>query len=55
MHLIRLYEICYIYQFFFKENVRYPVWTCRDLMIISCDSRDPVFNFRDPVRVPKTP
>jgi len=19
-----------VYQFFFKENVRYPVWTCRD-------------------------
>jgi len=30
---------------FFEENVRYPVWTCRD----------PIFNSRDPIRVPKTP
>jgi len=24
-------ENCYVYcRFFFKENVRYPMWTCRD-------------------------
>jgi len=32
---------------FFKENVRYLVWTCRDPMIISSDSRDLIFNSRD--------
>jgi len=50
-------------QFFLKENVRDPVWTCRDPiysdsrnpMIIFSDSRDPIFNSRDPNRVPKTP
>jgi len=49
--------------YFFKENVRYPVWTCRDpifsdfrdALIIFFDSRDPIFNSRDPIRVPKTP
>ena len=49
--------------FFFKENVRYPVWTCRDPIfsdsrepsIIFSDSSDPIFNSRDPNRVPKTP
>ena len=41
---------------FFKENVRYPVWTCRDP--IFSDSRNPMMIFadsRDPNRVPKTP
>jgi len=44
------------YQFFFKENVTYPVWTFRDP--IFSDSRDPMIIFsdsRDPNRVPKTP
>ena len=46
-------------QFFLKENVRYPVWTCRDP--IFSDSRDPMIIFsdsKDPIlnsRVPKTP
>jgi len=42
--------------FFFKENVRYPVWTCRGP--ISLFSGDPMIIFsdsRDPNRVPKTP
>jgi len=55
--------------FFFKENVRYPIWTCRDPislilgtrfslisrdpMMIFSDSRDPIFNSRDPNWVPK--
>ena len=51
-----------VYQFF-KENVRYPVRMCRDtifsdfrdLTIILSDSRDPMWNSRDPIRVPKTP
>jgi len=30
-----------IFSFFFKENVRCPVWT-RDLMIIFVDTRDPI-------------
>jgi len=31
----------------FKENVRYPVWTCRDPI---SDSTDPIFSdFRDPM------
>jgi len=53
----------YHYQGFFKETVRYPVWTCKDPiffesrgpMIIFSDFRDPIFNSRDPIRVPKTP
>jgi len=61
----------YIIAGFFKENVRYPVWICRDPislilgdpifadfrdpMIIFSDSRDPIWNSRDPNRVPKTP
>jgi len=40
---------------FFKENVRYPLWTCRDPITIFADSRDTIFNSRDPNRVPKTP
>ena len=40
-------------QVFFKENIRYRVWTCRDP--IFSDSRDPIFNSRDPNRVCKTP
>jgi len=48
---------------FFRENDRHPVWTCRDPifsdsrdpMIIFSDSRDLIFNSRDPNRVPKTP
>ena len=35
------------------ENVRYPAWTCREP--IFSDSRDSLFNSRDPNRVPKTP
>jgi len=27
---------------FFKEVVRYPMWTCRDPMITFSDSRDPI-------------
>jgi len=50
-------------QVFLKENVRYPVWICRDPifsdfrdpMIIFSDSRDPIWNSRDPNRVPKMP
>jgi len=47
---------------FFKENVRYPVWTCRDPISYSrdpifsdsrdpifSDSRDPIFNSRHPI------
>jgi len=52
-----------IQQVFFKENIRYPVWTCRDPifsnfrdpLIIFPDSKDPIFNSRDPNWVPKTP
>jgi len=56
---------------FLKENVRYPVWTCRDPissdsrdpifsdskdpMINSSESRDPIFDSRDPNQVPETP
>jgi len=48
---------------FFKQTVRYPVWPCRDPiffdsrdpMKIFSDSRDPIFNSRDPNRVPETP
>jgi len=48
---------------FFKETARYTVWTSRDpifsntrdLMINFSDSKDPIFNSRDPIRVPKTP
>jgi len=39
---------------FFKENVRYPVRTCRDPILMFSDFRDPIFNSRDPNRVPKT-
>ena len=45
-------------RFFFKENVRNPIWICRDPMIIFSDSRDPMIIFsdsRDPNRLPKTP
>jgi len=45
----------YIMASFFKETVRYLVWTCRDPMTMFTDSRDPMFNSRDPNRVPKTP
>jgi len=38
-----------LYQFFFKENVRYPVWTCNMGPDFS-DSRDPIFSdSRDPM------
>ena len=37
-------QIFRTYNRFFKENLRYLVWTCRD----------PIFNSRDPNRVPKT-
>ena len=42
----------------FKENVRYSVWTCRDPISLILgirffsDSRDPIFNSRDPNRIP---
>jgi len=58
-------------QVFFKENVRSPVWICRDPislilgtrsslifrdpMIIFYDSRDTIWNSRDLNLVPKTP
>jgi len=45
----------HLIQDFFKENVRYPVSTCRDQMITFSDSSDPIFNSRDPMRVPETP
>jgi len=43
---------------FFKEKVRYPVWTCRDPifsdsrgpMILLSAFRDPIFNSGDPKR-----
>ena len=42
-HILRFHNV---FPGFFKENVKYPVWT----------SRDPIFSdFRDPHRVPKTP
>jgi len=65
-HTNRIAELLFklpIKQVFFKENVRYPVWTCRDPislilgtqfsvsrypMIIFSDSRDPIFNSWDP-------
>jgi len=28
-----------IYQVFFKENVRYPVWTCRDPISLNLGTR----------------
>jgi len=45
-----------MYSVFFKESVRYPVWTCRDpifsdskdSMIIFSDPRDPIVNSREP-------
>jgi len=43
-------------QVFFKENVKYPVWICRDP--IFSDFRNPMIifsDFREPNRVPKTP
>jgi len=42
-------------QVFFKESVRYLVWTSRDLMMIFSDSRDSIFNSRDPNGIPKIP
>ena len=45
-----------LYSGFFKENIRYSVWTCRDP--IFSDSRDPMTIFadsREPNRVLKTP
>jgi len=58
-----LAEIFIFSQFFLKENVRYPVWTCRDPifsdsrkpLIVFPDSWDPIFNSKDPNGVPKTP
>jgi len=56
---------CWLYSTwgFFKENVSYPVWICRDPISdsrdpILSDFRDPMIIFcdsRDPNRVPKTP
>jgi len=45
---------------FFKGNIRYPVWTCRDPISLILGTKfsilgNPVFNFRDPNRVAKTP
>jgi len=39
-------------QFFFKENVRYPVWTCREPMIIFSESRDPNRDPKTPLKNP---
>jgi len=58
-----LNETMYLSAGFFKDNVRYPVWTCEDPifsdprypMVIFSDLRDPILNSRDPNRVPKTP
>jgi len=56
---IRNHKACYqvlLDSGFFKENVRYPVWTCRDP--IFNDSMDPMLIFcdsREPIWVPKTP
>jgi len=49
--------------FFCKENVRHSVLICRDSifsdfrdpLIVFFNSRDPIFNSRDPNRVTKTP
>ena len=51
------------FQFFFKETVTDPVWTCRDPifynswdpMIIFSDSRGSIFNSRDPIKHIKNP
>jgi len=48
---------------FFKENIRYPVWTRWDPIfsdsgnpiIIFSNSKDPIFNSTDLNRVPETP
>jgi len=56
-------SIFVIYLQFFKENIRYPVWTCRDAISLIqrtwwqffLISRDQIFNFKDPNRVPDTP
>jgi len=38
------------------SDSRYPIFSySRDPMIIFSDSSDPIFNSRDPNRVPKTP
>jgi len=29
----------YLYQVFFKENVRYPVWTCQDPISLILETR----------------
>jgi len=60
-NLLSFRNTCMV-QFFFKENVRYLVWTCRDPifcdsrdpMITLSDSRDPIFNSRDLNWVSKT-
>jgi len=52
----------YVFADFFKDIVKYLVWTFRDpislilgtRMILS-DYRDPILNSRDPNRLPKTP
>ena len=44
-----------IHIFFFEENDRYLVWTCRDPTMTFSDSMGPILNSRDPNRVPKTP
>jgi len=38
------------------SDPRDPIFSdSRDPMIIVSESRDPIFNYRDPNRVPKTP
>jgi len=49
------------YRFVFKENTRYPVWTCRDPTSLILGTRfslilgTRIFNSRDPDRVLNTP
>jgi len=58
----RIYFLSHYYaRVFFKDNVRYPIWICRDPISLILgtrflsDSKDPIFNYRKPNRVPKTP
>ena len=41
-------------QRFFKESVRYPVWTCRDPIVYDRDPMIIVSDSRDPNRAPET-
>jgi len=42
-----------IHSFFFKENVRYLVWTCKDPISLVLWTR--FFILKDPNQLPKTP